>query len=667
MGKSNIKLQLSLDTATAKKQMNDLQAYCKKNKLKLEVAKQNGLFNSVKGELGKLKGEAAAALKNVGGLGGALGNALGGAIGPLAIITTALTALKGIFDTLKEQSQSFGDKFTAVFAGVKGVVKNLMTNFDALGQILKNIGIMVITYIYTPFKTVFEAVKGLIDNGLTGAIEGAKKAVADSAKQMEEATNAISEGFQNVAENAGEAYKQAKRLAEVEDNVGTTTIEFEAHQKRLNSEIAKSKEVLSDETASIEEKEKALKRLMGLQLEYSGAAKKMIKAFKEQQEAILDTLQTNGQHIKTTKEQKKTILELIQTTGGIAKLASMGGVFEKVADALSDTTHQQLNTISSQISDIEERVANSGKSINKALKSGLKTDKEEAVIEIPKGSIKDIQNQISKLQEQQQLTIYGSIEFKDIQKQIDALQNLLKDKEVELSFNGQVLKLVNDATLKEAQTEIEEFAKWIETHFDSVEIKLLDEDDLDLLREEYELEKQITAARKQQIEEEQKQWQKTKENLEGIQSVYNAVSGAIGEVAGDSKEAAVAMQMLAIAEQVAAVASAIHNATKGDPYTIAARVIAAAGAVTGAILSSHSVSKKFATGGIVQGQFQTGDKQIIGVNAGEMVLTTQQQRNLFSLLKNGATGSTGNVVFKISGKDLVGVLNNQNSFNKLIQ
>ena len=54
---------------------------------------------------------------------------------------------------------------------------------------------------------------------------------------------------------------------------------------------------------------------------------------------------------------------------------------------------------------------------------------------------------------------------------------------------------------------------------------------------------------------------------------------------------------------------------------------------------------------------------IARVNSGEMILNGTQQRNLFNLLdgKGGSIGSSASVEFKISGKDLVGTLNNQMS------
>lgn len=71
---------------------------------------------------------------------------------------------------------------------------------------------------------------------------------------------------------------------------------------------------------------------------------------------------------------------------------------------------------------------------------------------------------------------------------------------------------------------------------------------------------------------------------------------------------------------------------------------------------------KFANGGVYEGATTVGDHGIARVNAGEMILNTRQQGNLFKLLDGVASlqpaTSNGNVHFKIAGADLVGVLAN---------
>lgn len=86
-------------------------------------------------------------------------------------------------------------------------------------------------------------------------------------------------------------------------------------------------------------------------------------------------------------------------------------------------------------------------------------------------------------------------------------------------------------------------------------------------------------------------------------------------------------------------------------------------AAVGSIIAAFASIPKFADGGIISGSSFVGDNLIARVNSGEMILNGTQQRNLFNLLdgKGNVAGSSGEVVFKIAGKDLVGTLNNQMS------
>ena len=89
--------------------------------------------------------------------------------------------------------------------------------------------------------------------------------------------------------------------------------------------------------------------------------------------------------------------------------------------------------------------------------------------------------------------------------------------------------------------------------------------------------------------------------------------------------------------------------------------LATAGAIA-TIIAAFASIPKFADGGIVSSPFTSGDKVLARVNGGEMILNKHQQSNLFNLLDGGATTSgSRQVEFKISGKELVGVLNNYNN------
>lgn len=89
-------------------------------------------------------------------------------------------------------------------------------------------------------------------------------------------------------------------------------------------------------------------------------------------------------------------------------------------------------------------------------------------------------------------------------------------------------------------------------------------------------------------------------------------------------------------------------------------------AMMGTMAGVHATSLSLtamANGGIVGGNGTfSGDQTLIRANKGEMILNTQQQANLFSLLDGviGTNQGGGKVKFEISGDNLVGVLNNHN-------
>lgn len=74
---------------------------------------------------------------------------------------------------------------------------------------------------------------------------------------------------------------------------------------------------------------------------------------------------------------------------------------------------------------------------------------------------------------------------------------------------------------------------------------------------------------------------------------------------------------------------------------ITGALVAAAGAVQIATITANKPRPpSFATGGIVQGSSYTGDRIQANVNSGEMILTAQQQRNLWELANTGRGGGS---------------------------
>ena len=108
------------------------------------------------------------------------------------------------------------------------------------------------------------------------------------------------------------------------------------------------------------------------------------------------------------------------------------------------------------------------------------------------------------------------------------------------------------------------------------------------------------------------------------------------------------------------------------PYVGAALAAAAIISTIALIASTISKAKGFSKGGVANFPSMAGDKNLIRVNGGEMILNRRQQSNLFKMLDEGKTTNASNasglgeVEFKIRGSDLVGTLKNYNNkINKI--
>jgi len=118
-----------------------------------------------------------------------------------------------------------------------------------------------------------------------------------------------------------------------------------------------------------------------------------------------------------------------------------------------------------------------------------------------------------------------------------------------------------------------------------------------------------------------------------------------------------AEQAQATASMKAAVAGGASSVAK-TPWIGPALAVIAAAAISSAIISNSK--KNFASGGIVPGTSYSGDKVVAGLNSGEIVMNKAQQQHLWNFLNGQNSGvGGGQVQFKISGRDLIGVLRNE--------
>lgn len=151
---------------------------------------------------------------------------------------------------------------------------------------------------------------------------------------------------------------------------------------------------------------------------------------------------------------------------------------------------------------------------------------------------------------------------------------------------------------------------------------------------------------------------------EGVANAINSAAGAMGGFGNESVNvAALIAQTIATIALSYAQTLASDQTSKSNIWTFIAAAAGATISMAATIASIHKATG-YANGGIIGGNSYHGDNIIARVNSGEMVLNKGQQASLFRLLDGGGLNSsisTGQVQFKIQGKELVGVLNNYNN------
>lgn len=138
---------------------------------------------------------------------------------------------------------------------------------------------------------------------------------------------------------------------------------------------------------------------------------------------------------------------------------------------------------------------------------------------------------------------------------------------------------------------------------------------------------------------------------------------SLGQISDDETLNAAGIIAEAIANIIQGYAQASVAASEtGNPWIWAAFSLAGLAQVVSVIAQIHNLSG-YAEGGIIGGGSRHGDAILGRLNAGEMVLNTRQQSNLFKALDNGNFesvygGDSQRVDFKIKGQDLYGTLKN---------
>lgn len=205
------------------------------------------------------------------------------------------------------------------------------------------------------------------------------------------------------------------------------------------------------------------------------------------------------------------------------------------------------------------------------------------------------------------------------------------------------------------------------------------------LRKQKEIEEQINEIEKQragiidEIKVAMLDLDKVASSFGETASAIGSIFNSLGEIAGETDGQMLKMfgdisghisnilpkifSLIAANEGEALAAGTASAASLPFPYNLGA-IASIVAELVAVFATISSYSGKFAEGGIVGGNSTIGDYNLARVNKGEMILNGKQQAHLFNML-NGIgvpsnNGVSGDVVFRISGNDLVGTLNNYN-------
>ena len=372
---------------------------------------------------------------------------------------------------------------------------------------------------------------------------------------------------------------------------------------------------------------------------------------------------------------------------------------------------EAINSLKARIADLQ-KVADQQK-----IELGLVTPPSA----LPSGSLKDIQNQLSKAKEQLQLVNPDdTLKVEELQATIKSLTE--QEHQIKVSLGLVEIKpQAVEGSLKHIQQEIAKWKAIMEVSaIESPEYKEAIAKLLELTALEQEIKVKIDTDSKppELISKEQKQAINDAHDdmYDGIKSSWGAANGLVDSITQISEgfedmsgieivqslgdtifsvidnvtslidgitafssalQATSAIQQATSAASIAstqaeATASIANTAAKsgeaiagatasGAKMPFPANLIAIAAGIA-AVVGALAMISGFAGGGIVGGSSTIGDYNVIRANKGEMILNSTQQANLFRMLNSGGAprGMDGEVKFKISGKELIGVLNNYN-------
>ena len=329
---------------------------------------------------------------------------------------------------------------------------------------------------------------------------------------------------------------------------------------------------------------------------------------------------------------------------------------------------------------LEEQIAKIKK--RNALHDKVNVTKEKPTIE--KGSIQEISDQISEKENQLKNLKVGSGAFNLLVQEIEELKE--KKEFLELKMHPKIDEnSMNEllGSLAKVKSQINGLKYEVSITTDKSKLELLREQIDYLTNKEHKIQLSIDEKRQsaiaQNVDEIKTQYEGLGQAAQSVGNVFSSLGNVtndsfmqmIGSISGAVSSILPEIGKLVAANQAAAISSGTASAA-AMPFP--ANLISVA-TIVSSLFSIFSGLPKFENGGIVGsvvgGNSFHGDKILARLNSGELVLNKNQQTRLYNTLQQGQSTSSapmgGAVQFKISGRDLVGVLSNhQNKTSRVL-
>ncbi len=351
----------------------------------------------------------------------------------------------------------------------------------------------------------------------------------------------------------------------------------------------------------------------------------------------------------------------------------------KINDELSRTRPNagRLQELKMEAHVLEEQIAKIKK--RNQLHDKVNVTKEKPIIE--QGSLQHLTNQLSEKESAIKNLRVGSDDFNLLR---DEIERLKFDKELlELSLHPKVDENSMPAligSLQKVQEQLNGLKTSISVTTDKTELDSLSEQLKFLTDKEHKIQLSIDEKRQENAKNALEETREEFENLGDITNNVGSIFSNLGKVTNDSFLSMVGAVSNGISQMLPSINALIEAqkaqalggiiASNANLGLLSFGVIASGVAMITSLFDSLQVPK-FENGGIVGGHSFYGDKILARLNSGELVINRHDQKRLWNTIQQGQSPSSapmgGDVHFRISGRDLVGVLSNhQNKTSRVL-